>query len=139
IGGAGVARGYWMRPELTAEKFVPSPFALQPGERLYKTGDLVRWSPNGNLEFDGRADYQVKVRGYRIELGEIEAVLRSHQQVRDALVTIRDHAGQKQLLAYVIVCDDEAQGTAAGALSAQLQTHMRKFLPGHMVPSDVIM
>jgi amino acid adenylation domain-containing protein len=137
IGGTGVARGYWMRRELTAEKFVPNPFALHPGERLYKTGDLVRWSLDGNLEFDGRADHQVKVRGYRIELGEIEAVLRSHPQVRDALVTVRDHAGQKQMLAYVIVGDDKTQG--AGALSAQIQAHLRKFLPGHMVPSDVIM
>ena len=134
IGGAGVARGYWNRPGLTAEKFVPNPFASQPGERLYRTGDLVKWLPDGNLEFSGRVDHQVKVRGYRIELGEIEAALRGHEQVRDALVTVREHSGQKQLLAYVIV-RDEAQ---AGGLGNTFLAHLRKFLPGYMVPSDVM-
>ncbi|HEY7403990.1 MAG TPA: amino acid adenylation domain-containing protein, partial [Candidatus Angelobacter sp.] len=138
IGGAGVARGYWMRPELTAERFVPNPFAPQPGERLYRTGDVVRWSRDGKLEFDGRADHQVKVRGYRIELGEIETALRDHPQVRDSLVTVRDNSGQKQLLAYVIVRDDAAQATGNGPLARDLQTHLRKFLPAYMVPSDVI-
>jgi amino acid adenylation domain-containing protein len=141
IGGAGVARGYWQRAELTAEKFVPNPFTSQPGERLYKTGDLVRWLPDGNLEFDGRVDHQVKIRGYRVELGEIEAALRSHEQVRDALVTLRDRSGQKQLLAYVIVREVEASANGLGRspdLPHDLQAHLRKFLPGYMVPSEVI-
>ncbi len=139
IGGAGVARGYWMRPELTAQKFVPNPFATEPGERLYRTGDVVRWSREGKLEFDGRADHQVKVRGYRIELGEIEAVLRDHAQVRDALVTVRDNSGQKQLLAYVIVRQEaETQANSNGFQARDLQAHLRKFLPAYMVPSDVI-
>jgi len=141
IGGAGVARGYWQRPELTAEKFVPNPFTSQPGERLYRTGDLVRWLPDGNLEFDGRLDHQVKIRGYRVELGEIEAALQNHEQVRDALVTLRDRSGQKQLLAYVIVRESEAQSDGLGRspdLPANLQGHLRKFLPDYMVPSEVI-
>src|SRR6476646_6252681 len=141
IGGAGVARGYLQRPELTAEKFVPNPFSPQPGGRLYKTGDLVRWLPNGNLEFDGRVDHQVKIRGYRVELGEIETALRGHEQVRDALVTLRDLPGQKQLLAYVIVQENECQENGLGRspdLPENLQAHLRKFLPGYMVPSEVI-
>ncbi len=141
IGGAGVARGYLQRPELTAEKFVPNPFSSQPGERLYKTGDLVRWLPDGNLEFDGRVDHQVKIRGYRVELGEIEVALRSHEQVRDALVTLRDRSGQKQLLAYVIARESEPQANGLGRsadLPGNLQAHLRKFLPGYMVPSEVI-
>lgn len=141
IGGAGVARGYWQRPELTAEKFVPNPFSSQPGGRLYKTGDLVRWLPDGNLEFDGRVDHQVKIRGYRVELGEIETALRGHEQVRDALVTLRDLPGQKQLLAYVIVQENECQANGLGRspdLPGNFQSHLRKFLPGYMVPSEVI-
>jgi amino acid adenylation domain-containing protein len=140
IGGAGVARGYWMRPELTAEKFVPNPFATRPNERLYRTGDLVRWSRDGKLEFDGRADHQVKVRGYRIELGEIEAALSSHPQVRDALVTVPDLSGQKRLLAYVIVRQNEpdAKTPGDGFQARELQGHLRKFLPAYMVPSDII-
>jgi|GEM_PF-166635 len=141
IGGAGVARGYLQRPELTAEKFVPNPFSSHPGERLYKTGDLVRWLPDGNLQFDGRVDHQVKIRGYRVELGEIEAALRSQEQVRDALVTLRDRSGQKQLLAYVIVRESESLANGLGRspdLPENLQAHLRKFLPGYMVPSEVI-
>src|SRR5205823_9914424 len=78
IGGDGLARGYLNHPELTAEKFVPDPFSSRPGARLYKTGDLARYFPDGNIEFIGRLDHQVKVRGYRVELGEIEAVLGGH-------------------------------------------------------------
>ena len=103
IGGCGVARGYLNRPDLTAEKFVPDPFSPDPGGRLYRTGDLARYLPDGNIEFCGRIDDQVKIHGYRIELGEIEGTLREQRGVRDALVlACDDESGSKQLVAYVV-------------------------------------
>jgi amino acid adenylation domain-containing protein len=105
IGGVGLARGYFGRPALTAEKFIADPFASETGERLYKTGDLARYQPDGSIEYLGRLDYQVKIRGCRIELGEIESVLRNHVAVRDAIVIERtgdQTNGRKQLVAYVI-------------------------------------
>ena len=86
IGGVSFARGYLNRPELTAEKFIPNPFSVEPGARLYKTGDLARYRPDGNIEFRGRIDHQVKIRGFRIELGEVEAVLGQHPAVRKSVV-----------------------------------------------------
>ncbi|MCH5022012.1 AMP-binding protein, partial [Pectobacterium atrosepticum] len=86
IGGVGVARGYLNRPDLTAERFIPDPFSNQPGARLYKTGDLARWLPDGSLEYLGRNDFQVKLRGFRIELGEIEARLMQCPGVQEAVV-----------------------------------------------------
>jgi amino acid adenylation domain-containing protein/FkbM family methyltransferase len=103
LGGEGVARGYWSRPELTAERFIPNLFGRKAGERLYQTGDIVRYLPDGMIEFVGRADNQVKVKGYRVELGEIETALRSHPGVRDAVVVLReDESGQKRLVGYVV-------------------------------------
>ena len=99
IGGVGVARGYLNRPELTAERFIDSPFV--EGDRLYKTGDLARYHASGNIEFLGRSDFQVKIRGFRIELGEIEAQLREHDAIGEAVVVARRERGERQLVAYL--------------------------------------
>ncbi|MCI0551725.1 MAG: amino acid adenylation domain-containing protein, partial [Anaerolineae bacterium] len=120
IGGAGLARGYLNRPEATAEKFIPNPFGKG---RLYKTGDLARWLPDGNLEFLGRADDQVKLRGFRIELGEIEAVLNQHSAVEQALVALKERAaGDKQLVAYIKPTPQSVEATRAEAHVSLWQT-----------------
>ena len=128
IGGDGVARGYWNRPELTAERFLTIP-ALS-AQRIYRTGDLARYLPDGNIEFLGRADYQIKLRGHRIEPGEIEAILEQCAGVRQAVVVAReDREGDKRLIAYLVA---EADGAgAAGALRGALESK----LPDYMVPS----
>jgi non-ribosomal peptide synthetase component F len=100
IGGDGLARGYLNRPELTAEKFVPSPFSSVGGERLYRTGDRVKWRTEGKLDFLGRFDHQVKVRGFRIELGEIEAALARHPGVQGAAVVVHDQGDERLLTGY---------------------------------------
>jgi amino acid adenylation domain-containing protein len=129
-GGAGLALGYLNRPALTAEAFVPSPFG--DGERLYRTGDRVRWKESV-LEFLGRVDAQVKVRGFRIEPGEIEAALRAHPQVADAAVVAREDRGHpRRLVAYVASAGDE------GELAPALREHLRATLPEHMVPAAVV-
>jgi amino acid adenylation domain-containing protein len=103
IGGHGLARGYINRPELTAEKFIPDPFRKEPGERVYKTGDLARYLPDGNIELLGRLDNQVKIRGFRIELGEIEASLNQHPGVQDSVVVATENkSGEKHLVAYIV-------------------------------------
>src|SRR5438045_3782487 len=103
IGGVGLARGYWGRAELTAERFVPHPYSREAGARLYRTGDVGRYLETGELEYQGRVDHQVKLRGYRIELGEIEAALRQHEAVRDAVVVVQeDESGHKRLVSYVV-------------------------------------
>ncbi|MFE4201638.1 gramicidin S non-ribosomal peptide synthetase GrsB [Aneurinibacillus aneurinilyticus] len=126
IGGAGVARGYLNRAELTAEKFVPNPFV--PGEKLYRTGDLARWMPDGNVEFLGRNDHQVKIRGIRIELGEIEAQLRKHDSIKEAIVIAReDHIKEKYLCAYMV--------TEGEINVAELRAYLANELPVAMIPS----
>ncbi|MCG1056169.1 AMP-binding protein, partial [Mycetohabitans sp. B5] len=112
IGGVGVARGYLNRTELTAERFVPDPFCGVENARMYKTGDLARYLPDGNLVFLGRNDHQIKIRGFRIEPGEIEARLREHSLVRDAAVLTSGDGGAKRLIAYVVAeCDEQLANT----------------------------
>jgi amino acid adenylation domain-containing protein len=131
IGGEGLARGYHGRPDLTAERFVPDPFAGPPGGRLYRTGDLVRRRPGGALEFLGRLDHQVKIRGYRIELGEIESVLARYPSVEGAVVIAREDApGDVRLVAYVAA----PASIRADALRAAVQAE----LPDYMVPSAYV-
>ncbi|MCY0992037.1 amino acid adenylation domain-containing protein [Nannocystis sp. ILAH1] len=133
IGGDGVGRGYLNRPELTAERFVRDPFAADPGARLYRTGDRARWLPDGNLEFLGRVDNQVKVRGFRIELGEIEGALRAHAAVGDAIVRVReDVPGDKKLVAYVSPRPGHAVDVTA------LREHLAQQLPPYMVPQAFV-
>jgi aryl carrier-like protein len=132
IAGTGLARGYLDQPGLTAERFVPDPFGGEPGGRLYKTGDLTRWLANGQVEFIGRNDFQVKVRGFRIELGEIETALREHDGVREAVVTA--YTGTQddtQLAAYIVAADGPA---AAAPTRSELQAFLKAKLPEYMVP-----
>jgi amino acid adenylation domain-containing protein len=132
IGGAAVARGYLKRPDLTAERFIASPFV--EGERLYRTGDLGRYLPDGNIEFLGRNDFQVKIRGYRIELGEIEARLTSHVGVGEALVVAHeDNGGDQRLVAYYTPA-----AAHAAADAEQLRMHLSAVLPEYMVPSAYV-
>jgi amino acid adenylation domain-containing protein len=164
IGGVGLARGYAKRPERTAERFIPNPFAgtspdnigtgpcawPEPGARLYRTGDLARYLPNGTIEYLGRIDHQVKMRGYRIELGEIEETLRAYPGVQEAVVVLHEESEARQyLVAYVVARTGESL-TAVGAgqtqvgrdkpqpLHATLRGHLREQLPDYMVPTHVI-
>ncbi|HEV7518637.1 MAG TPA: non-ribosomal peptide synthetase, partial [Thermoanaerobaculia bacterium] len=129
VGGAGLARGYLRRPDLTAERFVPDPFATTTGERLYRTGDLVRWSPAGEIEFLGRIDHQVKIRGQRIELGEIEATLLEHPGLGAAAVVLGGPAGDRRLVAYTV-----PQGAGSPGVE-ELRSFLAGKLPAYMVPA----
>ncbi|NRD60924.1 amino acid adenylation domain-containing protein [Corallococcus exiguus] len=132
IGGVQVGRGYLARPSLTAERFIPDPYATVPGARMYRTGDVARWLPDGEIEYLGRADFQVKIRGLRIELGEIESSLEKHPTVRQAVVLAReDRPGQKRLVAYVTGKDAKPEGAA-------LRTYLLERLPEYMVPSNIV-
>ncbi|MFB9928485.1 amino acid adenylation domain-containing protein [Amycolatopsis halotolerans] len=130
LGGAGVARGYFRRPGLTADRFVPDPFSAEPGARLYRTGDLARWRAAGELAFLGRRDHQVKLRGFRIEPGEVEAVLRTHPAVAEAAVLVREDApGDRRLIAYAVPAGPVAE--------TELRAHCADRLPAFMVPASV--
>jgi amino acid adenylation domain-containing protein len=132
LAGAGLARGYLRRPELTAERFIPDPFAADPGERMYRTGDLARRRPDGVLEYLGRLDHQVKIRGFRIELGEVEAALTSHPDVESAVALARqDRPGDQRLVAYVVGRGDQAT-------AAELRCALRGRLPEVMIPSAFV-
>jgi amino acid adenylation domain-containing protein len=132
IAGTGVARGYLNQPELTREKFVPDPFAKNPGDLLYRTGDLARHRADGSIEFLGRLDHQVKIRGYRIELGEIEAALQRLTTVRECVVLAREDApGEKRLVAYVVAAGDAPAAT-------DLRAALARDLPAHMLPAAFV-
>jgi amino acid adenylation domain-containing protein len=133
IGGVQVAKGYLNRADLTAERFVPDPYSDDPAARLYKTGDLARYLPDGTIEYLGRMDNQVKLRGFRIELGEIEAVLAQHEGLRAAVVTLReDSPGDQRLVAYVVTHKDRTP------TAEELRSLAGKSLPGYMVPSAFV-
>ncbi|MFI0813240.1 amino acid adenylation domain-containing protein [Streptomyces echinatus] len=133
VGGQGVARGYLSRPGLTAQRFLPDPFAARPGAVMYRTGDLVRWLPEGALDFLGRADEQVKIRGYRIEPGEIEAALLDRDDVRECVVRATDVAGDRRLIAYVVA------RAGCSPTSSEVLGGLRDRLPSHMVPGHLIL
>lgn len=145
LGGDGLARGYFNRPDLTAKRFIPSPFSGTPGARLYKTGDLVRYLPNGSIEFLGRNDDQVKIRGFRIELGEIEAALKQHPAIHACLVMARqDTPGEKRLVAYVVPTNGSSPADSAAAalhpasVNTELRTFLKDRLPDYMIPATFI-
>ncbi|HEX6291105.1 MAG TPA: amino acid adenylation domain-containing protein [Herpetosiphonaceae bacterium] len=149
IGGAGVARGYHRRPDLTAERFIPDPFSGTADARLYRTGDLARYRQDGTLEFLGRIDHQIKLRGYRIELGEIEAILNRHPAIRQSVVLVReDRPGDQRLVAYVVGeqrtkeqaenPELETRNVEPGTLHSALRAYVKDHLPDYMVPSAFV-
>jgi acyl carrier protein len=153
LGGEGLARGYLRRPELTAQKFIPNPFATKPGARLYRTGDLARYLPDGNIEYLGRMDHQVKIRGFRIELGEIEAALADHPIVRDVVVLMREDTPEdKRIVAYIVLNQEWASPADANLnlteedlqvlqrmkIRIELRRMLKEKLPSFMIPSTFI-
>jgi amino acid adenylation domain-containing protein len=133
IGGPNVARGYVNRPDVTADRFVPNPFVEEPGARVYRTGDLGRFLPDGIVEFLGRMDQQVKVRGYRIELGEIDAVIERHRAVKEAVTVVREsESGNKSLATYIVPAQ------RPGADVEELQRYLTDQLPDYMVPGIIV-
>src|SRR6185295_19351311 len=159
-GGEGIARGYLARPDLTAERFVPDPFAdsaegsERSGGRLYRTGDVARWNPRGVLEFSGRRDGQVKIRGFRVELGEVEAALRADARVREAVAIVReDRPGDRRLIAYVVLRQDDAlnlekfrhlgvsgrAGQSDDEISRDVLARLAARLPEPFVPGAIVL
>ena len=141
LGGIGVARGYFDRPELTAERFIADPFSPDPSEpkaRLYKTGDLARWRPDGRLEYLGRNDFQLKIRGFRIEPGEIEARLTAHPAVQEDVVIAREEAsGERRLVAY-LTGNTTTDAPTEAIRTDDLRQHLQQQLPDYMVPAAFV-
>jgi acyl carrier protein len=130
LGGDGLARSYLNRPALTAERFLPNPFSHLAGARLFKTGDLARYLPDGSIEFVGRADQQVKLRGFRIELGEIEATLANHPAIAECVAAVLSDVEEEQrIVAYIVPSNGQVEASA-------LSRYLRQRLPEHMVPSS---
>jgi acyl-coenzyme A synthetase/AMP-(fatty) acid ligase/acyl carrier protein len=132
IGGPGLARGYLYRPELDKERFIPNPFSQTAGDRLYKTGDLARFLPDGQIAFTGRIDEQIKIRGYRIEPDEIAAVLDQYSGIKASVVVARGEVDDKRLIAYVVASSD------ADLSLSGLQEFLKKYLPDYMVPGTFV-
>jgi amino acid adenylation domain-containing protein len=133
IGGGTLARGYLNRPELTTQRFIPDPYEVLPGARLYQTGDLARLLPDGNLDFLGRTDFQVKLRGFRIELGEIDQVMKQHPRVREAVTVLRTDASEDRFLVTYLVVRNEAV-----AEQKDLRLHAKDRLPEYMIPAHFV-
>ncbi len=130
MSGAGVARGYLNRPDLTAERFLADPFSEKPNARMYKTGDVGRWLPGGNIEFLGRNDHQVKIRGFRIELGEIENILSQHSAIRETVVIALEDGKDTRLIAYYV---------SENILAAEeLRSYLKASLPDYMTPAAYV-
>ncbi len=141
LGGVGVTRGYLNQPDVTGERFVPHPFSSEPGARLYRTGDRVRYLPDGNLEFLGRLDHQVKIRGYRIELGEIEVALKKHPSIQECVVLARaDQQGERYLVAYLLPASADLVGAAEAqqAATSALRHALKQSLPAYMIPTTLV-
>jgi amino acid adenylation domain-containing protein len=135
IGGAGLSRGYINRPETTADRFIPNPLGLEPGSRLYRTGDAARLTDEMTIEYRGRLDHQVKIGGCRIELGEIESALRRHPQIRETVVTAHGKdSEERKLIAYFVAVDSNQ----ADAVAAQLRNYLKELLPDYMIPSHFV-
>jgi acyl carrier protein len=141
IGGDGLARGYLNHPGLTAVRFIPDPFSEMPGARLYHTGDTARYLPDGNIEFLGRVDQQVKVRGHRIELGEIESALSEHEAVKEAVLLARGDGGEDvRLVAYLVTSEtSEARKTGEPVTASELRRFLKQKLPDYMIPAAFVM
>jgi amino acid adenylation domain-containing protein len=133
IGGRGVGRGYLGRAELTSERFVPDPYSEEEGARLYRTGDVVRYLPNGAIEYLGRVDHQVKIRGFRIELAEIEQALAGHPAIKDCVVTASADGDHKRLVAFIVAAPDQAPN------NSELFKYLKEKLPEYMVPSTFVL
>ena len=137
IGGDGVTHGYFGQEELTKERFISNPFVKELGlsksDRIYKTGDLVRWLADGNIEYLGRTDFQVKIRGFRIELGEIENVLAKHKNISQVSVIDKEKEGQKYLVAYYVIAKDKKEPEID-----DLRDHLLETLPDYMVPAAFV-
>ena len=138
IGGEQVARGYLNQTALTAERFVPDPFSTEPGKRLYRSGDLGRMRADGEMEYLGRTDEQVKIKGFRIELGEVETVLRQHELVRECVVVVQGTGEEKRLLAYVVLGEENDDRELKQKAREEIRTYLRRELPEYMAPRDII-